>query len=67
MDLDANKEINEEVTKIAEARGFKLVMNFTLEPVVDPKDPQKRQLILTRQVLYQNGLDITDDVITAFN
>jgi Skp family chaperone for outer membrane proteins len=58
--------VNEEVARIAEARGFRLVMNFTSESL-DQKDPQKRQLIFTRQVLYQNGLDITDDVITAFN
>lgn len=58
--------VNEEVVRIAEARGFRLVMNFTSESV-DQKDPQKQQLILARQVLYQNGLDITDDVIAAFN
>ncbi|MBS0261329.1 MAG: OmpH family outer membrane protein [Planctomycetes bacterium] len=59
--------INNEIARIAEARGYKLVLNFTLEPVVDVKDPQKRQVVLNRQVLYQNSLDITDDVISAFN
>jgi Skp family chaperone for outer membrane proteins len=60
------KEINDEVARIAESRGFRLVMNFSSESL-DQKDPQKRMMILNRQVLYQNGLDITDDVIGAFN
>ena len=66
--LVAYQQVNEEVTRIAEARGFKIVINFSAEPVTaDQKDPQKRQLIFNRQVLYQNGLDITDEVIGAFN
>jgi Skp family chaperone for outer membrane proteins len=60
------KEVNEEVTRIAESRGFRLVLNFSSESL-DQKDPQKRMMILNRQVLYQNGLDITEDVISAFN
>jgi len=60
------QQVNEEVAKIAEARGYRLVINFTSESI-DQKDPMKRQMILQRQILYQNGLDITDDVISAFN
>ena len=60
------EQVNEEVAKIAEARGYRLVINFTSESI-DQKDPMKRQMILQRQILYQNGLDITDDVISAFN
>jgi Skp family chaperone for outer membrane proteins len=64
----AYHQVNEEITRIAESRGFKLVMNFTGEPVTaDQKDPQKRQMIINRQILYQSGLDITDEVISAFN
>jgi Skp family chaperone for outer membrane proteins len=64
--MEVYKEVNTEVVRIAETRGFRLVINFNSESV-DQKDPQKRQLIMGRQVLYQNGLDITDDVISAFN
>jgi Skp family chaperone for outer membrane proteins len=64
--MNVYKEINEEVARIAESRGFRLVINFSSESL-DQKDPQKRMMILNRQVLYQNGLDITDDVISAFN
>lgn len=60
------RDVNDEVQRIAEARGFRLVLNFSAESV-DQKDPQKWQIIASRQVLYQNGLDITDDVINALN
>jgi Skp family chaperone for outer membrane proteins len=65
--MEAYVDINEEVTKIARDRGYRLVLNFSSEPVVHQKDPQKRQLLLSRQVLHANGIDITDEVISAFN
>jgi Skp family chaperone for outer membrane proteins len=64
--LSVYQLINEEIQRIAEARHFRLVINFTSEPV-EQKDPAKAALILNRQILYQNGLDITEEVIQAVN
>ena len=64
--LSTYQLINEEIQRIAEARQFRLVINFSSEPV-DQKDTAKATLILNRQILYQNGLDITEDVIQAVN
>jgi len=58
--------VNEEIQRIAAARGFKLVVNYASDPI-DPKDLSKAMQVLNRQVLYQNGLDITEDVISAVN
>jgi len=58
--------VNEEIQRIAAARGFKLVVNYASDPI-DPKDLSKTMQVLNRQVLYQNGLDITEDVLQAVN
>ena len=60
------QNVSEEIQRIADARGFKLVINFAAEPV-DTKDPRKWQQVSNRQVIYQNGIDITEDVINAVN
>jgi Skp family chaperone for outer membrane proteins len=64
--LSTYKTVNEEILRIAEARNFRLVINFSSDPV-DQKDTAKGMQILGRQILYQNGLDITEEVIQAVN
>jgi len=66
MALKYYSSINEEIQRIAAARGFKLVVNFASDPI-DPKDLSKAMQVMNRQVLYQNGLDITEDVLQAVN
>jgi Skp family chaperone for outer membrane proteins len=60
------QEIVEEIQRIAEARGFRLVLRYQTE-TPDPKNPQKLAELVNRQVLFQNGLDITEEVLQAFN
>jgi Skp family chaperone for outer membrane proteins len=66
MALRYYQAINEEIQRIAASRGFKLVVNFSSDPI-DPKDLSKAMQVMNRQVLYQNGLDITEDVLQAVN
>ena len=44
----------------------RMCRSFSSEPV-DKKETAKATLILNRQILYQNGLDITVDVIQPLN
>jgi Skp family chaperone for outer membrane proteins len=60
------QEIVEEIQRIAEARGFRLVLRYQVE-LPDPKNPLKLAELVNRQILYQNGLDITEEVLQAFN
>ena len=64
--LSTYQSINEEIQRIAEARDFRLVINYSSEPV-DQKETAKAMQIMSRQILYQNGLDITEEVIQAVN
>ena len=64
--LSTYQIVVEEIQRIAEMRGLKLVVNFSSE-VIDQTDPKKAVQFMSRQVLYQNGLDITDDVLQAVN
>ena len=64
--LSIYQSVNDEIQRIAEARHFRLVINFSSEQV-EQRDISKAALILNRQILYQSGLDITDEVIQAFN
>jgi Skp family chaperone for outer membrane proteins len=63
---DTYEQIVREIQRIAEARGLKLVLRFQ-EENLDMKFPQKVAETVNRQVLYQNGLDITEDVLQALN
>jgi Skp family chaperone for outer membrane proteins len=60
------KDIVDEIQRIAEKRGLRLVLRSQGE-IPDSTNPQKLAESVNRQVLYQNGLDITDEVIQAFN
>jgi Skp family chaperone for outer membrane proteins len=60
------KEIVEEIQRIAEARGLRLVLRHQAE-MPDPNNPMKLAELVNRQILYQNGLDITEEVLQAFN
>jgi len=64
--LSTYQLINDEIQRIAEARSFRLVINYSSDPV-DQKDTAKAMQTMSRQILYQNGLDITEDVIQAIN
>jgi Skp family chaperone for outer membrane proteins len=65
--LSTYRLVNDEIQRIAEARGFRLVINFSSEPVEQNDYPKALSQITARQILYQNGLDITEDVIQAVN
>jgi Skp family chaperone for outer membrane proteins len=59
------KQIDAEVSKIAKAKGLKLVLrdqDFSFDENQPVNDMAKT---LGRNVLFQDGLDITDDVIKA--
>ena len=60
------KDIVDEIQRIAEKRGLRLVLRSQGE-IPDATNPQKLAESVNRQVLYQNGLDITDEVMQAFN
>jgi Skp family chaperone for outer membrane proteins len=63
---DAYRRISEEIQRIAEARGLRLVLRSQAENL-DANDPKKLFNSLNRQVLYEKGLDITDEVVQAVN
>jgi Skp family chaperone for outer membrane proteins len=60
------EQISAEIRRIAEERGLKLVLRFQ-EENLDMRFPQKVIETVNRQVLYQNGLDITEEVLQALN
>jgi Skp family chaperone for outer membrane proteins len=64
--MESYRQIVEEIQRIAEARGLRLVLRYDADKTAD-KDPKKFLNTLNRQVLYEKGLDITDEVIQAVN
>ena len=64
--MDAYRQIVEDIQRIAEARGLRLVLRYQADKT-DSKDPKKLLESLNRQVLYEKGLDITDEVVQAVN
>jgi Skp family chaperone for outer membrane proteins len=61
-----HRDVNEQIKKFCKDRGLKLV----LRQYNPPEDNQPLQQILNslnRDVIYQDGLDITEEVIKALN
>jgi Skp family chaperone for outer membrane proteins len=59
-------DINEQVKKICQTRGLKLVLRQNELPTED-QPLQEVLKNLGRDVIYQDGLDITDEVLKALN
>jgi len=59
-------EMEEEVKKICKARGIKLVIR---QNAGSPKDEKVEEVLkwLNRAVIFEDGIDITDEVLTALN
>ena len=66
MYYDAYKEVMAEVERYAKARGINLVMRFNSDPY-NANDPTALQKELNKAVLYQEGIDITDEILQAVN
>jgi Skp family chaperone for outer membrane proteins len=64
--LECHREVMAEVERYAKERGINLVMRFNSD-LFDPADPQGIQKELNRTVLYQDGIDITDEILHAVN
>lgn len=60
------QEVMEEVERYAKERGINLVMRFNGD-THDFADPQSVQKELNKSVLYQDGIDITDEILQAVN
>jgi Skp family chaperone for outer membrane proteins len=59
--------LDEEVAKYAKAKGLKLVLRQQ-ESSLDEKQPLQEILkSLNRSIIYQDGLDITDDILKALD
>ncbi|MFN0051320.1 MAG: OmpH family outer membrane protein [Planctomycetales bacterium] len=66
MALWAYERVVEQVQQFADARGIKLVLHANPVPV-EGKNPQEILAGLSRQVVYQNTLDITEEILQALN
>jgi Skp family chaperone for outer membrane proteins len=60
------REIMAEVERYAKPRGINLVMRFQGKPY-DTSDPQGLQKELNKAVLYQEGIDITEEILRSVN
>lgn len=63
---EAYKQVMEVIQRIAEARGLRLVLRSQADNT-DSKDPKKLLESMNRHVLYEKGLDITEEVVEAVN
>lgn len=64
--ITTQKDVDEQIKKICKERGVKLVLRQNSAP----EENQSLQEViknLNRDVIYQEGLDITDDVLKALN
>lgn len=64
--ISTQKDVDEQIKKLCKERGLKLVLRQNSAP--EENQPLQEVIKnLNRDVIYQDGLDITDDVIKALN
>ena len=61
------RELEDEIRKYAKAKGIKLVLRQKEAPLDDNQPPQQTLLSINREVLYEDGLDITDEILKALD
>ena len=61
------RELENEVRKYAKAKGIKLVIRQKEAPLDENQSPQQTLLSINREVLFEDGLDITDDILKALD
>ena len=59
-------EISQEVENFAKSQGIVLVLNFSKDKVRDEIPPSNVRFYISRQVVYSQGLDITDIIKRRF-
>ena len=64
--IATQKDVDEQIKKLCKERGLKLVLRQH-DPPADHQPLQEVLKNLNRDVLYQEWLDITDDVLKALN
>jgi Skp family chaperone for outer membrane proteins len=64
--IATQREVDEQIKKLCKDRGLKLVLR-QYNPPQDNQPLQELVKNLNRDVIYQEGLDITDDVLKALN
>jgi Skp family chaperone for outer membrane proteins len=65
--LDLYRQLEEEVRKYAKAKGIKLVIRQQ-DTSLDENQPLQQVLTsITRGIIYEDGLDITDDILKALD
>lgn len=60
----AYQEVQQHVAQFCQTYGIQLVIRFQRD-TIDPSKPQEVQMGLTRQIVYQNSLDITTHIIQS--
>ena len=67
LNIKTWQTINERIQRFADDRGIRLVIRYTSQPVDDSKSPQEVLALINQDVVYQNGLDVTEDILQTLN
>jgi Skp family chaperone for outer membrane proteins len=61
------RDLEEEIRKYAKAKGIKLVIRQQDSSLDENQTVQQIFNALNRQIVYEDGLDITDDILKALD
>ena len=67
LNIKTWRTINERIQRYADDRGIRLIIRYTSQPVDDSKTPQEILALINQDVVYQNGLDVTEDILQTLN
>ncbi|MCY2964929.1 MAG: OmpH family outer membrane protein [Planctomycetota bacterium] len=67
LNIKTYRVIADRIQKYADEKGIRLVIRFAAQPLDETKPPQEILALINQDVVYQSGLDITEEILQTLN
>jgi Skp family chaperone for outer membrane proteins len=67
LNLRTYRVISERIQKYAEEKGIKLIIRYAAQVIDETRTPQEVLALINQDVVYQAGLDVTDEILQTLN
>ena len=67
LNVRTHRVIADRIQKYAEERNIRLIIRYTAQTIDETKSPQEVLALINQDVVYQNGLDVTEEILQTLN
>lgn len=67
LNMKTYRVISERIQKYAEEKGIRLIIRYSAQTIDEGKTPQEVLALINQDVVYQAGLDVTEEILQTLN